>query len=559
MEEDEISTVRTLESCRSIMAEVIERYRGRVVDSPGDNLLAEFPSVVDAVECAVEVQKEMKTKNAELHEKRRMQFRIGINLGDVIEEGDRIYGDGVNIAARIEGLSEAGGICISGTAYDQIESKLGLEYEYMGERIVKNISKPVRVYQVLMKSEDTTAKDSRAIDLPDNPSIAVLPFDNMSDDPKQEYFSDGLSEEIITALSKVPKLLVIARNSTFTYKGKPVKVQQVGEELGVRYVLEGSLRKAGERVRITAQLSDAITGQHVWAERYDSELKDIFALQDSITLKILQAMQVKLTDGEQARVYGKGTDNLEAYLKWLQGKEYLTRARREGIVLGRQMFEETLSLDPNWAQAYVLLGWTYLLESFFGWSTSPEESLNEAFKLAQKALTLDDSIPGPYGLLSQIYILKRQHDQAIEKARRAVELEPNLSFAYTWLGAALMYAGRPEEAISLYQKAIRLNPFPPAYYLRDLGEAYRMAERYEEAITAFKKTIQSNPDHLEAHLGLACVYSILDRNDDNREEVAEVLRINPDFSLKEHIKTYPYKNRADLDTLIDALKKAGLK
>jgi len=559
MGEDELATVRTLEVYREIIAEVIRNYRGRVVDSPGDNVLAEFASVVDAVETAVEIQKELKSKNAELPDNRKMLFRIGINLGDVIEESERIYGDGVNIAARIERLSEAGGICISGTAYDQVESKLGLEYEYMGEQTVKNISKPVRVYRVVMKSEEASFKKSRTLDLPDNPSIAVLPFDNMSGDPKQEYFSDGLSEEIITALSKVPKLFVIARNSTFTYKGKPVRVQQVAEELGVRYVLEGSLRKAGERVRVTAQLSDAITGQHLWAERYDRELKDIFALQDEMTLKIMQAIQVKLTDGEQARVYGKGTDNLEAYLKWLQGKEYLTRARRQEIFLARQMLEETISLDPEWAQAYVLLGWTHLLGSFFGWSSSREQSLNEAFKLAQKSLALDDSIPGPHGLMSQIYVLKRQHDKAIEEAQRAVELEPNLSFAYTWLGSALMYAGRPRKAITLYKKAVRLNPFPPDYYLRDLGEAYRMADRYEEAITAFKKAIQNNPDYLEAHLSMACVYSILGRNDDARAEAAEVRRIHPDFSLQDHIKAYPYKNSTDLDTLIDALRKAGLK
>jgi adenylate cyclase len=277
MQEDELETVRTLEAYREMIAEVIRNYSGRVVDSPGDNVLAEFASVVDAVESAVEVQKDLEAKNAELPENRRMEFRIGINLGDVVVEGERIYGDGVNIAARIEGLAEGGGICISRNVYEQVKNKLKLGYEYLGEHTVKNIAEPVRAYRILMESNIDAPKKGERLKVPEKPSIAVLPFDNISGDPEQEYFSDGITEEIITALSKIPKMLVIARNSTFTYKGKPVKVQQVGDELGVRYVLEGSVRKAGNRVRITAQLVDADTGHHLWAERYERDLKDIFA------------------------------------------------------------------------------------------------------------------------------------------------------------------------------------------------------------------------------------------------------------------------------------------
>ncbi len=283
MGEDEFGTVRTLEAYREMIVEVIRNYSGRVVDSPGDNVLAEFSSVVDAVECAVEIQKELKVTNSELPQNRRMEFRIGINLGDVIEEGERIYGDGVNITARIEGLAEAGGICISRSVYDQVKNKIALGYEYLGEHDVKNISEPVPVYRILIEPDVSVLKTSKRYKLSNKPSIAVLPFDNISGDPEQEYFSDGITEEIITALSKVPKMFVIARNSTFTYKGKPVKVQQVSKELGVKYVLEGSVRKAGNRVRITAQLVDAITGHHLWAERYDRDLEDIFALQDEIT------------------------------------------------------------------------------------------------------------------------------------------------------------------------------------------------------------------------------------------------------------------------------------
>jgi adenylate cyclase len=367
MGEDEEATVRMLTAHREMMGTLIQKHQGRVVDSPGDNLLAEFASVLDAVRCAVEIQEELKARNAEFPDDRKMEFRIGINLGDVIEEGERIYGDGINIAARVEGLAEPGGICISGTVYEHIKDKLALWEEYLGEHTVKNIKHPVRVYRVRMEpgaeapkvSIEETQKpkpwkwailgavvvlvvaaggwaiwnfhfrpppiepasvDKMAFPLPDKPSIAVLPFINMSEDKKQEYFSDGITEEIIMGLSKVPDLFVIARNSTFVYKGKPVNIQQVSKELGVRYVLEGSVRKAEDRVRITAQLIDATTGNHVWSDRYDRDLKDIFALQDEITMKIMTALQVKLTEGQTARLTARGTKNLEAYLKCLEAR-----------------------------------------------------------------------------------------------------------------------------------------------------------------------------------------------------------------------------------------------
>jgi adenylate cyclase len=363
MADDEVATIHTLNDHRKIMSAYIERQGGRVVDAVGDNLLAEFGSAVDAVQCAVEVQKELKEKNQELPIDKRLQFRIGVNIGDVIQDGNRIFGDGVNVSARIEGLADAGGVCISRNAYDHIKKKLRFGYEYLGEHPVKNISEPVRVYKVLFDPEDAgkligekpkraekkwllplvivtaiiltsigwyffqsinkpnvepAAIERMAYQLPDKPSIAVLPFDNLSGDPEQEYFSDGLTEEIITAFSKVPKIFVIARNSTFTYKGKPVKVQQVAEELGVRYVLEGSVRKGKDKVRITAQLIDALTGHHLWGERYDRDLEDIFAVQDEITMKILSAFEVKLTYGEQTRLFKKGINNLDAYLKLLR-------------------------------------------------------------------------------------------------------------------------------------------------------------------------------------------------------------------------------------------------
>jgi TolB-like protein/class 3 adenylate cyclase len=439
MDQDEEETIGTLTAHRSAITDVVRQYRGRVVDTPGDNILAEFISVVDAVNCSVEIQRDLAQRNAELPPEHKMEFRIGVNVGDVVEEEDRIYGDGVNIAARVEGMAEAGGICVTGRAFSQVKNKLKLGYEYLGEQSVKNIAEPVRVYKVLMEPDaagkvigekrflgkisrrsaiaaiiilivvagglvgwnlylrqskrvESASMDKMAYPLPEKPSIAVLPFDNMSGDPEQEYISDGLTEHIISALSKVHDLFVIARNSTFTYKGKPVKVQQVAEEMGVRYVLEGSVRKAEDRVRITVQLIDALTGYHIWSESYDRELKDIFALQDEITMKVVTAMQVKLTTGEQARIYGKGTSSLKAYLKFLEAVEPFNLYKKEANVRAKQLLEEAIALDPEFSNAYSFLGDCHLFDAIFGWSKSPPKSIKTAFELAQKALSLDDSL-----------------------------------------------------------------------------------------------------------------------------------------------------------------------
>jgi len=559
MGEDEDATIRTLTSYRELMSTLIQKHRGRVVDSPGDNLLAEFLSVVDAVRCAVEIQEELRLRNAELLENRRMQFRIGINLGDVVQEGERIYGDGVNVAARIEGLTEGGGICISGTSFDQVESKIGLKFEYLGEQAVKNIKKPVRVYRVKMESSISDFGMSVELPLPDKPSIAVLPFVNMSLDPEQEYFSDGITEEIITGISKVPHLFVIARTSTFTYKGKSVKVQQVGSELGVRYVLEGSIRKAGERVRITAQLVDAATGQHLWAERYDGILKNVFALQDEITLKILNALQVKLTVGEQAQLWSKGTDNLKAYLKYLQARDHVYQLNQEKNVLGRQMLEEVIRLDPNYAVAYMTLAHTHTFDIYYGTCKSLKESLKRALDLVEKAIELDDSLAEAHGILGCIYQLKRQHKKAIAEGRRAVAINPNSAYSHNRLGLFLRYAGRYEEALSYSLKAIRLNPFPPGHYFHQLGMVYCMMERYEEAIAACKEGIRREPNNIFAHSSLAIIYILSGREQDARMEATEVLRIDPNFSLSRHSEALTYKNQADTARVIEALRKAGLK
>jgi adenylate cyclase len=563
---DEEATVRTLQGYKEVMAGFIQHHRGRVVGTAGDSVLADFASVVDAVRCAVEIQNELKTRNADLPENRRMEFRIGINLGDVIEEGDTIYGDGVNIAARLEGLAEAGGICISGGAYEQIENKLPLRYDYLGEHEVKNIAKPVRVYKAQIEPEaapsrppvEVASREKMAYPLPEKPSIAVLPFVNMSRDPEQEYFSDGITEEIITALSKVPNLFVISRNSTFTYKGKPVKVKQVSEELGVRYVVEGSVRKIGDRIRITAQLIDALSGHHLWAERYDRDLKDIFALQDEITLKIITALQVKLTAGEMVHVMAKGAKNLDAFIKYMQALELFDKSTKEGNAQAKKLLEEAIALDPGYPRLYMGLAEAHVVDVWLGATESPEQSLARAIELAQKAISLDDSSAAAYSVMGWVYAMKRQYDQAIAECERAVSLDPNSADNFLRLGIAFNWAGRAEEAIPYIQNAIRLNPLPDAEYFIPLAVAYRDSGQYERAIEASKKVLQREPNSQWAYIHMAVSYIRLGREEEARAAAAEILRITPKFSLERYAKILPFPQPI-ADRVVEDLRKAGLK
>jgi adenylate cyclase len=566
MGEDEEWTVRTLSAYREIMRSLIQQHRGRIVDAPGDNVLAEFASVVDAVQCSVEIQQVLRAKNAVLPENRRMEFRIGINLGDVIEEGEQIYGDGVNIAARLEGLAEAGGICISESAYQQIENKVPLRYQYLGEHQVKNITKPVRVYKAQIEPEVTpsrlpvelASRENMAFPMPDKPSIAVLPFVNMSRDPEQEYFSDGITEEIITALSKVPNLFVIARNSTFTYKGKPVKVKQVSEELGVQFVIEGSVRRAGDKVRITAQLIDALSGHHLWAERYDRDLKDIFALQDEITMKVITALQVELTAGEMAGRIAKGTRNLDAFIKYMVAFELFNRLTKEGNAQARKILEEAIALDPEYSRLYMGLAITHIYDVWFGTTESTEQSLARAFELAQKAISLDDSNAAAYSVLGQVYGMKRQYDKAIAECERAVSLDPNSAENLMRLGTVLNYAARAGEAIPYLQNAIRLNPLPTANYFVMLALAYRESGQYEKAIEAAKKALQREPNTQSPYIHMTISYIRLGREEEARASAAEILRINPRFSLERYAKILPFSQPV-ADRVIEDLRKAGLK
>jgi TolB-like protein/Tfp pilus assembly protein PilF len=566
-------------------------------------VLAEFASVVDAVESAVEIQKVLEAKNAELPENRRMEFRIGINLGDVVEEGERIYGDGVNIAARIEGLAERGGICISRKAFQEVKNKLSLGYEYLGEHSVKNIAEPVRVYRLLMDPEaagkvigeerprpkqwrwaaisavvvlivvagalaiwnfylrrppiEPASLDRMAYPLPDDPSIAVLPFKNLSGDLEQEYLADGITENIITALSKTPKMFVIASNSVFTYKGKPVKVQKVAEEMGVRYVLEGSLQKSGDRLRINAQLIDAIKGHHLWAERYDQDMSDIFVLQDEIAKKIITALQVKLTEGEQARLWAKGTENLEAHQKFLQGFEHYRQHNPDDLILAWQFFEEAIALDPKYADPFIFMGQIRLDEVRQGLSKSPQESVNQAFELAQKALSLDELHPDAYNLLGWGYLTKRQYENGIAACERAVAINPNHAHSLFFLGIALSVSNRPHEAIPYFERALRLNPLDPAPALIGLGDTYRVMGRYEEAIPRLNKALVHKPKHFTVLLNLAACYSELGREEEANAVVEQILKLNPKFSLERFAKRMLHRG-AVKKRYLAALRKAGL-
>lgn len=609
MGEDEAATVKTLGHYKEIINELICQHRGRVVDSAGDNLLAEFASVVEAVECAVAAQKELKAHNAELPESRKMRFRIGINLGDVIEDESRIYGDGVNIAARLGSLADPGGICLSKTAFEQIKTKLPFGYVFLGEHPVKNISKPVKAYKVLMKSRVTKEKAAglkaqgatrrmtaiglaaalvvvsgvglwqffirpavpysekagpkqTALALPEMPSIAVLPFVSLSEDPKQELWSNGITDNIVNALSKVPQLLVIARNSTSAYKGRAVKVKQVSAELGVRYVLEGSLQISADRVRITAQLIDALTGKQLWSERYEGETTNVFDLQDEITLKILNAVDVKLASSEGIKPkywqYYNGKRALDCYLRELEVLSHIQRSTIPDTNLARQKAEEGLALCPEIPNCHYYMAVVHIHDYLLGSSKSPRESIEKATELFQKVLAMDADHVGAHADLSWVYTVRKEYDKAVAEGERAVTLNPGSAFALFRYAETLTYAGRPDEAVPLFEKAIRLNPLAPAAYYLSQGTALRETGRLKEAAASYRKAVVRSPSCFRARADLAAVYSMMGRDDEARAEAEEALRLNPGFSLKEYARRSMHKDPAVLDREINAMRKAGL-
>ncbi len=604
MQDDETATVQMLKAYREFMSSFIHKYRGRIVDSPGDNVLAEFASVVEAVEAAVEIQKELKAKNAEFPEERRMEFRIGINLGDVIEEGDKIYGDGVNIAARIEGLAQGGGICISGTAFDQIGKKLSLGFEFIGEQSVKNIESPIRVYRVLTKPEVAgmvigeekviSGKWKRGIllatmalilvgiatviwslylrsvppskeiisnsgmEMPksEKPFIAVLPFKNLSGEKKQEYFSDGITNDIITDLSKFSELFVIASNSVFVYKGQSVKVQKLYQELGARYILEGTVQRAGEKIRVNSQLIDATTGHHIWAERYDRDLKDLFAVQDEIVQTIVSTLAVKIDAEERARVMRKDTDSLQAYDYVLRGREHFSRAKRSANMQARRMFEKAIELDPHYATAYVGLGQTHLMAAAFGWTEFSNQALQRAHDLAQKALNLNEMSASAHGLLGAVYRFRMQYDLAMGEYERAIELNPNDANSHYNLGAIMSYSGQIDKAIEALEIAMRFNPhMTPGTYMQ-LGLAYYLNSQYDDAIKTLERGLSRYPDNVFIHIPLAAAYAQAGRLTDATRIATTVRRLHPFFEVDSYGTAFT--NPEHRARIYDGLRQAGL-
>ena len=558
MSADEVSTIRTLTSYREAMSTLIKQNRGRVVDAPGDNLLAEFVSVVDAVNCAVEIQRELAERNQELPPERRMQFRMGVNLGDVVEEQDRIYGDGVNIAARLESLAEGGGICISRNAYDQIKSKLDLEFEYLGEKKLKNIAEPVSAYRVRLEPGTAVQKLSGSLELPDKPSVAVLPFNNMSGDPEQNYFADGISEDITTELSRFHSIFVISRNSAFTYRGNAVDARQVGRELGVEYIVEGSVRKSGNRVRVTAQLITVATGHHVWAERYDRNLEDIFDVQDEITETIVSTLAGRIEAAGIERAKRKNTENMVAYDYLLRGLDFHKSGRitREEAIQAVEMLTKAVELDPGFARAHAWLACASTSTLLWGGYPSPEQ-MDDAMARVQKALSLDENEGEAHRIIGAIYLHRdRQFDRAEYHITKAVTLNPNDANTAAKAAELFSYTGRSQEAVASVKRAMLLNPHHPDWYWQELGLAHYVGGQYTEAIGAFKR-IAKLVEFDYTYLAACCV--ALGEIEQAKSHIANMRQIRPRASIRYFEQSQPYKNDTDLQRFLDALRKAGLK
>jgi adenylate cyclase len=561
MAEDEAGTLRALERRREVIGERVRRHGGRVVDAVGDNLLAEFPSVVQAVECGAAIQTALAEEDAPLPEERRMRFRIGINLGDVLIADDRIYGDGVNVAARLEQLAEEGGVAISGSAFDQIEGKLDLDFEPAGEHEVKNLPRPVRVYRLRAgEAPAARALSSTVPGFSGRPAIAVLPFDNLSADPDREFFADGISEDLITRLSLWRNFPVIARNSSFVYKGRSVDLKRVGRELGARYVVEGSVRRAGTRVRISAQLIDAESGHHVWAERYDRELADVFALQDEISEAIVGAMHPELLRFESERTVRREPASLDAWECAQRARWHFDRHMREDNDAAAELFERAAELDPHLAVAWAGIAMARYWTIHFQWTDAPERLTAEMLSAARRAVALDDKDPMGYVALGTAYSLTGRRDEMLAAFERAVQLDPSFIPALFQLGLFLALTRRPDEAIERLERALRLSPKDPQRpeFLYAMAVAHFGAARYEEAADWATRSLRLRSDHPSTHRYLAASYAHLGRIDEARAALGQVLKLVPDFSLAEFRRIYASADPDLTERLFDGLRRAGL-
>ncbi len=552
MRADEEATLKTLGEYREICDGLIARHDGRVFSMGGDSVLAEFGSAVEAVRCAISWQEEISSRNAELADDRKLMFRIGINVGDVMVRDGDLFGDGVNVAARLEGLAEPGGVCISGSVFEQIKHKLSLGFEDMGPQAVKNIADPVRAYRVLLSP--TSAFDALS-PLPDKPSIAVLAFENMSGDPEQEFFADGMVDEIITELSRFPDLFVIARNSTFTYKGRAVKVQDVGRELGVAHVVEGSVRKAGNRVRITVQLIDAATGNHIWAERYDRELVDIFELQDEITRAIVGVLPGRVELAATARLKRKRLSDMAAYDYVLAGKIHHDRVTRDDNIEALRLLDKAIELEPDYAAAWAWKACTLGQALDFGFRDDPEGVYRQALEAIEKALMLDENDVNCHRLLCEVNMEGRRLDQAQLHHDKAFQLNPNDVRIVAQRGELLTWLGKHEEGAAWVEKAMRLDPFATHKRAHLLGRALHAARHYAAAVDAFK---QIPSPRYAYQADMAACYAQMGEATAAEARAAEVLRLKPDFSADAYVAKLPYREADDRAPHREGLRKAGL-
>ena len=556
---DEEGTIDRLSAHRRELIEPkIAEHQGRLVKTTGDGVLAEFASPVKAVRCAIDVQHGMAARNVDIPEGSRIEFRIGINLGDVVVDDDDIYGDGVNIAARLENIAEPGSVFISRAVRDFVTDTAELVLEDLGERELKNIAKPVQVFRIAAPAQAVAASQAPAPAVPQKPSIAVLPFTNMSGDVEQEYFRDGMTEDLITDLSKISALFVIARNSSFAYKGRLVKVQEIGRDLGVRFVLEGSIRKSGNRVRITAQLIDAESGGHLWAERFDRDLTDIFATQDEVVEKIVRALAVTLTQGEEKRLGRRGTANVAAYEAVLRARELLGGATRETVAQARAMYQRAIELDASYAVPHAGLAATAVSNYVSDWADNPGAELDQAERWARRALELDESEPFAHMALGHVLLWRRDHDGALAEFRSMIALDPNFAQGHSATGLALMYAGRAAEALEAFALSKRLDPHYPSIVLHYLAQVNFSLGNYGTAAKQLLERIARTPGTDSSRMMLAACYGHLGRVEEARAAWAELLKVNPDFSLEQRERVLPYKDPRDFARIADALAKAGL-
>ena len=561
---DEEGTLAALKSLRkSLIDPKIAEYRGRIVKTTGDGVLVEFASTVDAVRCAIDIQRAMPERNAEVPSGKKIEFRIGINVGDIIVDGDDIFGDGVNVAARLESISEPGGICVSDVVHQQVDGRVEALFADLGDQNLKNIARPVRAYRIALKQAQAEtaaapATTPAAFASPDKPSIAVLPFQNMSGDAEQDYFCDGLVEDIITTLSKLTGLRVIARNSSFVYKGRAVDIREAAKQLGVRYVLEGSVRKSGNRIRITAQLIDAMDGAHLWAERYDRAIDDIFAIQDEITLVLATEMQVKLIEGEQARLRYTTTTNVGAWTHWVQGMSHFHQAvSKEKMGAARICWEKALALDPASAALNAMLGFIHCLDARFGWWDDHETAIDKARAYTAKALEIDPDNAEAYTASSLILLMQRRYDEAVADARKAIQLAPGSALAADLASFVFVPSGYPEEGVLQSEKAIALSPHYPPAYLGTLGNAYRLAGRTEQAIATFKAYHARNPGF--GLTDLVIIYQQIGQADEARRTVEQLMAARPNFTIGGWLKTqFIRRDTAQVEADREALRAAGL-